>query len=65
MSRFATDSLDFLSGQNQMLVQKQAQDQTEITNHLETLAQRDTEIRNLRLDIQKVGVNTADTSLKC
>lgn len=48
-----------------MLVQKQAQDQTEITNHLETLAQRDTEIRNLRLDIQKVGVNTADTSLKC
>lgn len=38
-----------------MLVQKQAQDQAEITNHLETLAQRDTEIRNLRLDIQKVS----------
>jgi nucleoprotein TPR len=49
-----SDRLTVFSGQNQMLVQKQAQDQAEITNHLETLALRDTEIRNLRLDIQKV-----------
>lgn len=45
-------------GQNQMLLQKQSQDQTEIAGHMETLAQRDTEIRNLRLDVQKVRVSS-------
>jgi hypothetical protein len=38
-----------------MLLQKQAQDQAEIASHMETIAQRDVEIRNLRLDVQKVG----------
>jgi hypothetical protein len=37
-----------------MLVQKQAQDRTEITNHLETIAKREAEINNLRMEIRKV-----------
>lgn len=37
-----------------MLLQKQAQDQAEIASHMETIAQRDVEIRNSRLDVQKV-----------
>lgn len=39
-----------------MLVQKQAQDQSEIAGHMKTIAQRDVEIRNLRLDVQRVRI---------
>ncbi|GHJ85790.1 hypothetical protein NliqN6_2192 [Naganishia liquefaciens] len=56
----ALSSLRHEQSQNQMLLQKQAQDQAEIASHMETIAQRDVEIRNLRLDVQKLSdeINT-------
>ncbi|KAJ9108846.1 hypothetical protein QFC21_000166 [Naganishia friedmannii] len=51
----ALTSLRHEQNQNQMLVQKQAQDRTEITNNLETIAKRESEINNLRMEIRKLS----------
>ncbi|KAJ9125198.1 hypothetical protein QFC22_000152 [Naganishia vaughanmartiniae] len=51
----ALSSLRHEQNQNQMLVQKQAQDGMEISSHLETIAKRESEINNLRMEIRKLS----------